>query len=108
MINKFSANYPRVVEKVSKLEDKYPIELKLKMVINVSVLMCKLEKGCYATKSKLPKEVIDMLATNYIKNYLSVAGNVYNLLGKYELTEGIQESLLPDNFMKKLLNKYFN
>ena len=82
MINKFSTNYPRVAEKVSNLNQSYPMELKLKMVVNLSVLMCKLEKGVYdkymkEKGKKIPNYAIEMLALSYIKHYVLLADKVY-------------------------------
>ena len=109
MINKFYTNYPKVAEKVSKLNQSYPIDLKLKMVINVSILMSKLEKGEYdeykkQQGKKLSNEVIDMIAFNYINNYVLVADKVYEALGKYEPFPKLNR-LQPDNFIKSLINQ---
>jgi hypothetical protein len=111
IIAKFSSKYPRVATIVTGLNPDYPIELKLKMVVSVSVLMSKLDKGDYKKyqkkSEKLPDEVVDMFGRTYIQNYSKVADQVFEAIGNYNTFPKVK-ILEPDNFIEKLMAQYCN
>jgi hypothetical protein len=110
IINKFSAKYPRVASYTSEMNADYPLELKLKMVVAVSVLMAKLDRGEYQQYMKNPDikirdEVIDMFGRTYLQNYCKVADHVYQSLGHYNTFPKVS-ILDPDTFIKKLISQF--
>jgi len=109
IISEYSAKYPQVATKIAELNTAYPIELKLKMAISVSVLMSKLERGDYKkyqkTPAKLPDNVIDMFGRTYIQNYSKVADQVFQAMGHYNTFPKVV-MLQPDNFIEKLISQF--
>ena len=108
IITNFQGKYPRVVDYIQSIK-KYPIKLQLEMVVHVSVLMAKLDKGYYNKylknkNIKLPDEAIDMFGRTYLQNYCKVCDQVYNMQGSYEPFPKLN-ILLPDNFVEKLINQ---
>jgi hypothetical protein len=109
IISEFSAKYPQVASKFAELNSDYPLELKLKIAISVSVLMSKLDRGDYKkyqkTPTKLPDNVIDMFGRTYIQNYSRVADQVFQAMGNYNTFPKIV-MLQPDNFIEKLISQF--
>lgn len=109
IINNFSAKYPQVAAIMTGLNPNYPIELKIKMAVAVSVLMAKLDKGDYKhyqkNPKKLPDDVIDMFGKTYIQNYSKLADKVYEAMGHYNTFPKIV-SLQPDNFIDLLITQF--
>lgn len=112
IINKFDSKYSRITARIIGLNPDYPLELKIKIAVSVSVLMSKLDNGDYnhlrkKSSTKLPDEVIDMFGDTYIKNYCKVADTIYQAMGNYDTFPKI-ETLQPDNFIKKLISQVNN
>ena len=118
LIFAFLGKYPRCSEKCINLNKSYPIDLKIKIAINVSILIRNLENGKYNKhfgnpnpNKTIPSVIIDIFATNYIDNFCVVADGVYEAIGKYEPFPKINY-LLPDIFaessIKQTIKKYTN
>lgn len=111
MIANFQSKYPRSATYVANLNPAYPAELKMKMVVCVSLVMAKLDRGDYKklqrNNEKLPNEVIDMFGETYLKNYSRLADKVYEAIGNYN-TFPKMKLLDPDNFIENLINQYCN
>ena len=110
-MQEFKTNYPRSAECAEQLK-KYPMDLQFNMVIAVSVLMAKLKRGDYNhylinKETQITDDMIDMFAKTYLENYSRVADQVYMMIGKYEPFPKLNV-LLPDNFIKKLINQAKN
>jgi hypothetical protein len=90
--------YPRVAIKMTKLNPNYPLELKLKMEVAVSVLMANLDSS-----GKLANNMIDLFGCSYLQNYSKLADTLFETLGDYNKFPQM-ELLDPDTFIKKLIS----
>lgn len=109
IIGQFSSKYPRVATIMAELNPNYPLELKIKMAVSVSVVMAKLDGGEYKKyyknpDKKLPDEAIDIFGRTYIQNYCKLSDTVYQAMGNYNTFPKIV-TLQPDNFIKKLISQ---
>jgi len=108
-IHNFKDKYPRCCEMVSNLNQSYPFDLKFDIILHTSVLMYKLQNGEYKKymripDKQLPNKVIDSVSVTYIKNFVKVADDVFQALGKYEPFPKLNV-LIPENFMKKMVEQ---
>jgi hypothetical protein len=107
IISTFTDKYPRVAEYILNIK-KYPDDLQMRMLIGVSVLMAKMDKGDYNSYLKsgmtMGNEVIDMFGKTYLQTYCKVADEVYLMMGTYENFPKANV-LIPDNFIKKLIGQ---
>lgn len=110
MMIEFHSKYPRTAEYTSSINPNYPMSLKSTMILNVSMLMLKLEKGYYNKyfTHHPDNKIIDTIGFNYLSNFTKWINIIYEQVSNYELiNEQIQEHdvIKPDFFINKLFTQ---
>jgi hypothetical protein len=106
----FKQKYPRTAEFVENINNDYPMELKVKVCISVSVLMAKLQSGYFnkfrvkSILEDLPNEMIDSFGITYLQHFCKEIDQSYMMVGSYENLPKLNV-LKPENFVEKLINQ---
>lgn len=109
VINDFKTKYPSCAEYVEKVAEKYPSQVKGKMVINVSIVMALINKGAYnkylVAGAKIDDTIVDMFAKAYLKNYCRLLEKVYEAMGNYDTLPKLN-LLDPTTFVEKAIKQF--
>jgi hypothetical protein len=110
MLENFTSQYPRTAKEVAetfRFENENTVSY---FVISLSLLMCKITKGCYKsyheTTDKIPAEVIDIFGVSYTKQFIYILNELITIGEEAKITE--VKSLEPDRFFEKMINQFAN
>jgi hypothetical protein len=108
IINQFKGKYPSISNRVEEKWGKYPAHLKMRMVLNVSVMMAMLSRGDFneylRDGCKITDELMDCIGKCYLQNFEKLADSCYMMTGSYEHLPKLN-TLNPKTFPITLINK---